>query len=144
MAQLVKNPSANAGDAGDAGLIPRLGRSLEGENRYPIQYSCLENSMDRGAWRATAHGVTKSQTWLSAHTYTCRKSMTVYSSPHITLTVLPLTLEYTQGCQGPAVLQLILTSAVLGKCLGISKWGCDEGFFVINDYWVDGRKSSWG
>ena len=48
--------------AGDAGLIPALGR-LSGEgNGNPLQCSCLENPMDRGAWRATAHGVTKSRT----------------------------------------------------------------------------------
>ena len=52
-------------NAGDSGLIPRSGRSPEEGNGNPLQYSCLENSMDRGAWWATAHGVTKSQTRLS-------------------------------------------------------------------------------
>ena len=51
--------------AGDPGLIPGLGRSPEERNGYPLQYSCLENSMDRGAWQATVYGVTKSQTQLS-------------------------------------------------------------------------------
>ena len=46
--------------AGDMGSIPGLGRSLGEGNGYPLQYSCLENSMDRGAWRTMAHGVTKS------------------------------------------------------------------------------------
>ena len=45
--------------AGDPGLIPGLGRSPGGGNGNPHQYSCLENSMDRGAWRDTVHGVTK-------------------------------------------------------------------------------------
>ena len=59
----VKNPSANAGNAGDEGSIARLGRSLGGGgNGYPLQYSCLENSMDREAWQATVHGVRKSWT----------------------------------------------------------------------------------
>ena len=49
---------------GDLGLIPRLGRSPGEGIGYPLQYSCLENSMDREAWRATVHGVTKSWTWL--------------------------------------------------------------------------------
>ena len=49
----------SACNAGDAGLIPGSGRSHEG-NRSALQYSCLENSMDRGAWQATDHGVTKS------------------------------------------------------------------------------------
>ena len=53
---------ASAYNVGDPGLIPVLGRSLEEGNGNPFQYSCLENSMVRGAWRATVHGVTKSQT----------------------------------------------------------------------------------
>ena len=51
---------ANAGDERDTGLIPGWGRSPGEGNGHPLQYSCLENSMDRGAWRATVHGVTKS------------------------------------------------------------------------------------
>ena len=54
-----KNPPAIAGDARDMGLIPRSGRSSGGGNGNPFQFSCLENSMDRGAWQATVHGVTK-------------------------------------------------------------------------------------
>ena len=57
-----KEPACNEGDPG---LIPGLGRSPGEGNGYPLQYSFLENSMDRGAWRATVHGVTKSQTQLS-------------------------------------------------------------------------------
>ena len=52
-------------NAGDLGSIPGLGRSLGEGNGYPLQYSCLENLMDRGAWWATVHGVRKSQTGLS-------------------------------------------------------------------------------
>ena len=52
-------------NAGDLSLIPGLGRSLGEGNNYPLQYSGLENSMDRGAWQATVHGVAKSQTQLS-------------------------------------------------------------------------------
>ena len=52
-------------NAGDPGLIPGLRRSTGEGNGNPFQYSCLENSMDREAWWATFHGVTKSQTWLS-------------------------------------------------------------------------------
>ena len=50
----------SAGDAGDAGSIPGWGRFPGGGNGNPLQYSCLKNSMDRGAWRATAHRVAKS------------------------------------------------------------------------------------
>jgi len=57
---VVKNPPANAGDAGDAGSIAGLGRSPGVGNGNPLQYSCLENSMDRGAWWATVQGVAKS------------------------------------------------------------------------------------
>ena len=57
---MVKNPPANAGDVGDTGSIPGSGRSPGGGHGNPLQYSCLENSMDRGDWQATVHGVTKS------------------------------------------------------------------------------------
>ena len=57
---MVKNVPANAGDKGDMDLIPGSGRSPEGENGNPLQYSCWENPMDRGAWRAAVHGVTES------------------------------------------------------------------------------------
>jgi len=59
---VVKNLPANAGDTGDMGLIPGSGRSPGGGHGNLLQCSCLENSMDRGAWRVTVHGVTKSQT----------------------------------------------------------------------------------
>ena len=52
---MLKNPPVNAGDPGDLGLIPGLGLSPGEGNGYPLQYSCLENSMDRGAWWATVH-----------------------------------------------------------------------------------------
>ena len=52
-------------DAGDSGLISGLGRSPGEGNGNPLQYSCLENPMDRGAWQAIVHGVSKSQTLLS-------------------------------------------------------------------------------
>ena len=55
----VRNPPANAGHARDMDSIPGLGRFSGGGNGNPFQYSCLENSMDRGAWWAVVHGVTK-------------------------------------------------------------------------------------
>ena len=57
-----KESSCNVGDPGS---IPELERFPGEGNGYPLQYSCLENSMNRGAWRPTVHGVTDSQTWLS-------------------------------------------------------------------------------
>ena len=59
---MVKNPPANAGDTGDGGSVPGLGRSPGVGNGNPLQYSCLENPKDRGAWLAPVHGVAKSQT----------------------------------------------------------------------------------
>ena len=59
---MVKNPPANAGDARDVGSILESGRSLRVGNGNPLQYYCLENPMDGGAWQATVHGVVKSQT----------------------------------------------------------------------------------
>ena len=61
---VVKNLLANAGDVRDAGSISGSGRSSGGGNDNPLQHSCLEKSMDKGAWQDTGHEVTKSQTWL--------------------------------------------------------------------------------
>ena len=63
VALVVKNLPANAGDIRDPGLIPWSGRSPGGRGN-PLQYPCLENPIDRGAWQVTVHGVTKSQTRL--------------------------------------------------------------------------------
>ena len=60
-----KNPLSNGRDAKDAGSIPGLGRSSGEGSGNALQYSCLESSMDRGAWWATVHSATKSQTQLS-------------------------------------------------------------------------------
>ena len=69
---VVKNPPANAGATEDSGLIPGLGR-FPGEGiGNPLQYSCLENPMNRGVWWATAHGISKESDtteWLSMHTH---------------------------------------------------------------------------
>ena len=61
---MVKNPPASAGDVKDVGSIPGLGRSPGGGSGNPLQYSSLENPMDRGAWWAIIHRVAKSQTQL--------------------------------------------------------------------------------
>ena len=68
---LVKNPPANAGDIRDAGLIPGSERSPGGGHGNPLQYSCLENSMDRGAWWATVHCVIKN--------WTCLKQLSIHA-----------------------------------------------------------------
>ena len=67
---MVKNLLANAADVRDAGLIPGSRRSPGEGNGSPLQYSCLDNSMGRGDWRATVHRVTKSWIRLSNFTFT--------------------------------------------------------------------------
>ena len=70
---MVKNPPASVGDLRDAGLILGLERSPGEGHSNPIQYSCPENPMNRGAWQATVHSAAKSQTplkHLSTHAYT--------------------------------------------------------------------------
>ena len=64
-APMAQQDILDAGDTGEAGSIPGSGRSPSGGNGKPLQYSCLENPMDRGDWWATVHGVTKSRTGLS-------------------------------------------------------------------------------
>ena len=64
MVQVVRNLPVSARDVRDAGSIPGSGRSFGGGHGNPLQYSCLENLTDRGAWQATVHRVAKSQTWL--------------------------------------------------------------------------------
>ena len=62
MAQVVKNLAANVGDIRDSGSVPGWGKPRGGGHGNPLQYSCLENPMDRGAWWATVPGVVKSRT----------------------------------------------------------------------------------
>ena len=68
---MVKNLPAETEDAGDSGLIPGSGRPPEMGHGNPLHYSCLENPVDRGAWWATVHRVTKSQTRLSDEVVSC-------------------------------------------------------------------------
>ena len=81
--EVIKNPSADAGDIRDVGLIPEWGRFPGGGHGNPLQYSCLENPMDRGVWQATAYEVAQSKAWLkwlSKHSTTWI-SLQVGSSP---------------------------------------------------------------
>ena len=75
---VVKNLPAKAGDTGDVGLIPGLGRSLGGGNGNLPQYSCLENPMDRGAWRASLWGHKESDTTeVTEHTHSYRRGVSI-------------------------------------------------------------------
>jgi len=67
---VVKTPPVNAGDVRDAGSIPGLERPSGGGHGNPLQYSCLENPMDRGAWQATVPGVAELDTRMFTHTHT--------------------------------------------------------------------------
>ena len=87
VALVVKNPPASTGDTGDMGSIPGSGRSPGGEQGSPLQYSCLENLMDRGVWWATIYEVAKSWTQLKGLMHTrVRLSPTIFTtigiSPH--------------------------------------------------------------
>ena len=99
MALVVKNLPANAGDIRYVGAIPRLGRFPRAGNGKPLQYSCLENPMDRGAWRA--HGVVKSQTQLKTlrtHVGFWNKSPTFPSGASISqASIFNNPLEFTGG-----------------------------------------------
>ena len=72
---MVNNLPASGGDAGDVGSIPGFGRSLGRGSSIPLQYSCLGNHMDRGAWQVTVHRVTQSRTKLK-HTQLCTQAST--------------------------------------------------------------------
>ena len=118
---MVKNPTAHVGDAGDVGLIPGLGRSFRGGNGNPLQYSCLEKSMDRGAWRATVHRVAKEvdtteheacPVWYQSHiTHKCCLSFNIFLEISLGIKV--------QARQGPRGSHFIPShaSAVNGLCL---------------------------
>ena len=71
VALVVKNPPTNTGDIRDAGSITGLGRFPGGGHGNPLQYSYLENPMDRGAWQATVHRVAKSRTQLKPCIHAC-------------------------------------------------------------------------
>ena len=84
-----KEPACNAGDAG---LIPDRGRSLGGGHANPLQYSCLENTMDRGAWWAAVHRVAKSQTQLKRLSMHAPTVSNVFSN-------CTYTFKHTDGCR---------------------------------------------
>ena len=127
----------SACNVGDLGSIPALGRGKAGEGKgYPLQYSCLENPMDRGAWWATVHGVTKSRTWLKwLSTHECTWQVSLWRGKHFISHSITLTITaYSVGLsahrdQDPLMLG---PDGVSGKALVIQSqqlykadWGTD-------------------
>ena len=104
VALVVKNLLVNAGDVRDAGSIPGSGRSPKGGHSNPLQYFCLENPMDRGAWWATVHGVAKSWTrlkWLSSKS---SSSSSRVNMQYYMLQVYNIVIDSFKGCAPLALL----------------------------------------
>ena len=119
---VVKNPPASAGDIRDVGLILGSGRSLGEEHGHPLQYSCLENPMDGGAWWATVQKVPKNRTWLkwlSAHASSFQCGMW-YVYPHANVLLLdPLSHQVPLKGKGDCTFYTsFLHSTVFSKHLG--------------------------
>ena len=93
---VVKNPPVSAGSIRDSGSIPGLGRSPGGRHGNPLQYSCLENPMERGAWWATVHRLTKSRTQLHIHS---RKHHSFYGVSSTETAMRSQSLLYPQHLQ---------------------------------------------
>ena len=112
----------NAGDAGHLDSVPESGRSPGGRNGYPLQHSCLENPMHRGAWWATVHGVEKSQIqlkWLSTHM--------AFVTKHISFTIQLCVFSYSSN--------IIFTSKIKYKFLPciyvcVCMWACTKTLFI--------------
>ena len=90
---MVNNPLVNAGDIRDTGSIPGLGRSPGGGHGNPLQYSCLENPTDRGAWWVRVHRVTKSRTRLSMHAQLSKAPLLTSFSSNVSSTT-PICLNF--------------------------------------------------
>ena len=138
VALVVKNWSAHAGDTRDAGLLPASERFPGGGHGNPLQYSCLENPMDRGAWWATVHGVTKSWThdWSDlAHMRVPTSSLTLWLSTgeihkHVTTDWKALCILNLHWCCQPAA-TLKPQSDYFRDCLFALAWSCRLGHHVV-------------
>ena len=149
LASEVKNPPANAGDARDTVWIPGSGRSPGVGNGNPLQYSCLKNPIDRGAWWATDHGIAKSRTQLSAHTFACTLlhwqsdslPLSHQGSPTIVLNLSELKLE------GVCVCECVWTCMLCGWCWSLCQtpemWSTMQGALQTLSH-VTLPSSKWG
>ena len=120
------NLPANGGDIRDEGLIPGLGKSPRGGHGNPLQFSCLKNPMDRGAWRATLHGVMKSQMrlkWLSTCAHLEAKASFFFLIVGVYL-LLPSCTPFDLSEGGSAFEQVdsLLKVALSGKVSSFAKW----------------------
>ena len=120
------NLPANGGDIRDEGLMPGLGKFPRGGHGNPVQYSCLENPMDRGARRATVHGIVKSQTrlkWLSTCAHLEAKASFFFLIVGVYL-LLPSCTPFDLSGGGSAFEQVdsLLKVALSGKVSSFAKW----------------------
>ena len=116
---VVKNPPANAGDARDVGLTPRLGRSPGGGNGTPLHYSCLKNPTHRGAWQATVQQGAKSWTRTSNWACVCCGSVMSNSLQH-------------NGLQHTRLPWLLLSPGICSNSRPMSWWCCPTISSSIN------------
>ena len=120
---------ASVYNAGDLGLIPGLGRSPGEGNGNPLQYCCLANPMDRGAWQATAHGVTESRTRLSDFTFTFLK-VRLMQQPFFLFVFFPAShpsIIYHRAIRECLLTPVFLTGKFHGpRSLAGSPWDCKE------------------
>ena len=130
-ALVVKSPPASAADVRDTGSIPGSGRSRGGGHGNPLQYSCLENLMDRGAWRAAVHGVVKSRTRLKRpgmNTHSCAFSGT---SVHLILPEAPGWARFTMSTGGPGS-EASPHSPPAGRCRVGGSRGWSPGYLSLS------------
>ena len=136
---MVKNPPTNAGDTRNGDSIPGSGRSPGEGNGNPLQYSCLENSMDRRVWQAMVHKVSKSQTWLkqlSTHTHIKHFGMKTVLMRDFQF--LKFSLWQFSSIDYP----LILSSSFSKQChLKIYNKGTFQGKFKFLKFLLDSRES---
>ena len=106
---VVKNLPTNAGEIRDASLIPGSGRCPKEGYGNPLQYSCLENPMDRGTWQATIHRASKSGTWLKQLTHTSTGGQQILNENFSTLRSIPLLiLSQCQSDNSSKVVQFLI------------------------------------
>ena len=131
MVLVVKNPPTNAGDVRDVGSIPGSGRSPRGGHGNLLQYSCLENLMDRGAWWATVHRVAKSWTWL--------KQLSMHARTHRATILTILNVQFS----GIIYLHLSGDRWLCSVYLQNSSYSWAETLYPLNSFPFPSTLNSW-